>query len=154
VRVFFLFLIIIHSRPSWQLETGDAPDLILCTTTPVYTARLRALPNAHGKRYYCWRFRVLYVPLSSCLALFSRITTRDFISPDVLYDCMHYAYVAYIIHYLPVHEMPFDRLHHTTLPKYMREMKKYHLAHHYKNFELGFGVTSCVSNGCCADILY
>jgi len=24
----------------------------------------------------------------------------------------------------------------------MRAMKKYHLAHHYKNFELGFGVTS------------
>jgi len=42
----------------------------------------------------------------------------------VLYDCMHYA------------------LHHTKLPQYMREMKKYHLAHHYKNFELGFGVTS------------
>ncbi|EJD05404.1 fatty acid-2 hydroxylase [Fomitiporia mediterranea MF3/22] len=42
----------------------------------------------------------------------------------VLYDCMHYA------------------LHHTALPAYMREMKKYHLAHHYKNFELGFGVTS------------
>lgn len=33
-------------------------------------------------------------------------------------------------------------LHHTKLPEYMREMKKYHLAHHYKNFELGFGVTS------------
>lgn len=42
----------------------------------------------------------------------------------VIYDCMHYA------------------LHHTMLPTYMREMKKYHLAHHYKNFELGFGVTS------------
>ncbi|KAH9926748.1 oxidoreductase [Fomitopsis serialis] len=42
----------------------------------------------------------------------------------VLYDCMHYA------------------LHHTKLPTYVREMKKYHLAHHYKNFELGFGVTS------------
>ncbi|TFK20518.1 oxidoreductase [Coprinopsis marcescibilis] len=42
----------------------------------------------------------------------------------ILYDCMHYA------------------LHHTKLPDYMREMKKYHLAHHYKNFELGFGVTS------------
>jgi len=42
----------------------------------------------------------------------------------ILYDCMHYA------------------LHHTRLPNYMREMKKYHLAHHYKNFELGFGVTS------------
>jgi 4-hydroxysphinganine ceramide fatty acyl 2-hydroxylase len=44
--------------------------------------------------------------------------------PDILYDCMHYA------------------LHHSRLPQYMREMKKYHLAHHYKNFELGFGVTS------------
>ncbi|KAF9493093.1 fatty acid-2 hydroxylase [Pleurotus eryngii] len=44
----------------------------------------------------------------------------------VLYDCMHYA------------------LHHTKLPQYMNEMKKYHLAHHYKNFELGFGVTSKV----------
>ncbi|PFH46342.1 hypothetical protein AMATHDRAFT_70119 [Amanita thiersii Skay4041] len=42
----------------------------------------------------------------------------------ILYDCMHYA------------------LHHTRLPAYLREMKKYHLAHHYKNFELGFGVTS------------
>ncbi|KAG6333019.1 hypothetical protein ID866_6072 [Astraeus odoratus] len=41
-----------------------------------------------------------------------------------VYDCMHYA------------------LHHTRLPAYMQEMKKYHLAHHYKNFELGFGVTS------------
>ncbi|KAF9518007.1 hypothetical protein BS47DRAFT_1338898 [Hydnum rufescens UP504] len=42
----------------------------------------------------------------------------------VLYDCMHYA------------------LHHTRLPAYIREQKKYHLSHHYKNFELGFGVTS------------
>ncbi|KAF8999105.1 fatty acid-2 hydroxylase [Cyathus striatus] len=42
----------------------------------------------------------------------------------ILYDCMHYA------------------LHHSRLPQYMKEMKKYHLAHHYKNFELGFGVTS------------
>ncbi|KAH7926255.1 Inositolphosphorylceramide-B hydroxylase [Leucogyrophana mollusca] len=42
----------------------------------------------------------------------------------ILYDCMHYA------------------LHHTMLPAYLRHMKKYHLAHHYKNFELGFGVTS------------
>ncbi|KZT56264.1 oxidoreductase [Calocera cornea HHB12733] len=42
----------------------------------------------------------------------------------VLYDTMHYA------------------LHHSRLPAYVAEMKKYHLAHHYKNFELGFGVTS------------
>ncbi|KAJ7770497.1 oxidoreductase [Mycena metata] len=42
----------------------------------------------------------------------------------ILYDMMHYA------------------LHHTQLPAYLREQKRYHLAHHYKNFELGFGVTS------------
>lgn len=33
-------------------------------------------------------------------------------------------------------------LHHAKLPPYMRKLKKYHLEHHYKNYELGFGVTS------------
>ena len=42
----------------------------------------------------------------------------------VVYDTMHYA------------------LHHTKLPEYVREQKRYHLEHHYKNYELGFGVTS------------
>jgi 4-hydroxysphinganine ceramide fatty acyl 2-hydroxylase len=42
----------------------------------------------------------------------------------VLYDCMHFA------------------LHHTKLPKYLKQMKTYHMAHHYKNYEMGFGVTS------------
>ncbi|KAK0498323.1 oxidoreductase [Armillaria luteobubalina] len=42
----------------------------------------------------------------------------------VIYDTMHYA------------------LHHTNLPAYLKEQKRYHLAHHYKNYELAFGVTS------------
>lgn len=42
----------------------------------------------------------------------------------VVYDTMHYA------------------LHHSKLPEYVREQKRYHLEHHYKNYELGFGVTS------------
>ncbi|KAK0211526.1 oxidoreductase [Armillaria fumosa] len=42
----------------------------------------------------------------------------------VVYDCMHYA------------------LHHTNLPAYLKELKRYHLGHHYKNYELAFGVTS------------
>ena len=37
----------------------------------------------------------------------------------VCYDCTHYW------------------LHHKTLPGYIKELKKYHLAHHYQNFELG-----------------
>jgi len=42
----------------------------------------------------------------------------------VCYDCTHYF------------------LHHKKLPAWVQELKKYHLAHHYQNFELGFGVTS------------
>lgn len=37
----------------------------------------------------------------------------------ICYDCTHFF------------------LHHKTLPSYVRELKKYHLAHHYQNFELG-----------------
>lgn len=33
-------------------------------------------------------------------------------------------------------------LHHTKLPKFFDELKTYHLEHHYKNYEMGFGVTS------------
>lgn len=43
---------------------------------------------------------------------------------------------------------PYSSMHHTKLPAYLREQKKYHLAHHYKNFELGFGVTSMVYSSC------
>ncbi|KAK9448110.1 uncharacterized protein V1518DRAFT_334879 [Limtongia smithiae] len=42
----------------------------------------------------------------------------------VLYDCTHYF------------------LHHAVLPPYFKSLKSYHLEHHYKNYELGFGVTS------------
>ncbi|KAK9471029.1 uncharacterized protein V1510DRAFT_421425 [Dipodascopsis tothii] len=42
----------------------------------------------------------------------------------ICYDCTHYF------------------LHHANLPPYFRELKKYHMEHHYKNYELGFGVTS------------
>lgn len=33
-------------------------------------------------------------------------------------------------------------LHHRTLPLYWRELKKYHLQHHFMDYENGFGVTS------------
>lgn len=43
-------------------------------------------------------------------------------------------YIMYdVTHYL---------LHHTKLPKYLQDLKTYHLEHHYKNYEMGFGVTS------------
>lgn len=42
----------------------------------------------------------------------------------IMYDVTHYV------------------LHHTKLPQFFQEIKKSHLEHHYKNYELGFGVTS------------
>lgn len=33
-------------------------------------------------------------------------------------------------------------LHHKNLPLYYKGLKKYHLAHHFQDYELGFGVTS------------
>ena len=33
-------------------------------------------------------------------------------------------------------------LHHKQLPAYWRSLKKYHLQHHFADFENGFGVTS------------
>jgi sterol desaturase/sphingolipid hydroxylase (fatty acid hydroxylase superfamily) len=54
---------------------------------------------------------------------------------------MHYAYVLRFALVRHVLTLRLISLHHTKLPEYMKEMKKYHLAHHYKNFDLGFGVT-------------
>lgn len=42
----------------------------------------------------------------------------------IMYDCTHYF------------------LHHAKLPQYFQDLKTYHLEHHYKNYEMGFGVTS------------
>ncbi|OQN97666.1 hypothetical protein B0A48_16530 [Cryoendolithus antarcticus] len=42
----------------------------------------------------------------------------------IVYDCTHYF------------------LHHKNLPSYYREIKKYHLQHHFADYENGFGVTS------------
>jgi len=45
-----------------------------------------------------------------------------------------FGYVSYdLTHYF---------LHHKTLPGYYKELKKYHLEHHYMDYENGFGVTS------------
>jgi 4-hydroxysphinganine ceramide fatty acyl 2-hydroxylase len=45
-----------------------------------------------------------------------------------------FGYVCYdLTHYF---------LHHRTLPSYYQELKKYHLQHHFMDYQNGFGVTS------------
>ena len=41
-----------------------------------------------------------------------------------------------------VYSLPFNKGLICSLPSFYKGLKKYHLAHHYKNFELGYGVTS------------
>ena len=65
-------------------------------------------------------FIMLETPFTNLAhAIFPKAVANGIISGAfafyILYDCMHYA------------------LHHTRLPQYMAEMKRYHLAHHYKS---------------------
>jgi 4-hydroxysphinganine ceramide fatty acyl 2-hydroxylase len=77
---------------------------------------------------------------------FCKSTIRSYIS-IVLMRSQIFSMIACIMRKLPLYfsfTLPnvSGSLHHTKLPQYLAEMKKYHLAHHYKNFDLGFGVTS------------
>lgn len=47
----------------------------------------------------------------------------------VIYDICHYS------------------LHHKRLPAYFKELKKHHLDHHYKNYDLAYGVSSMFWDG-------
>ncbi|PGH02810.1 hypothetical protein GX51_04422 [Blastomyces parvus] len=40
------------------------------------------------------------------------------------------------------YDMTHYFLHHRTLPSYYKQLKKYHLQHHFADYENGFGVTS------------
>ena len=40
------------------------------------------------------------------------------------------------------YDMTHYFLHHQNLPLWYKQLKKYHLAHHFLDYELGFGVTS------------
>jgi len=54
-------------------------------------------------------------------------------------------YISYDLTHYFLHHKTYPSLRcyaNPSLPAYWKELKKYHLAHHYKNFELGYGVTS------------
>ncbi|KAI0484452.1 inositolphosphorylceramide-B C-26 hydroxylase [Xylariaceae sp. FL0804] len=51
------------------------------------------------------------------------------------------AYCGGIFGYI-CYDMTHYFLHHQNLPLWYKQLKKYHLAHHFLDYELGFGVTS------------
>ncbi|KAJ3072567.1 fatty acid alpha-hydroxylase, partial [Quaeritorhiza haematococci] len=75
-------------------------------------------------------FAVLSYPVYSLYGLF--------LPPNVTYAVAAGSYIGYVMydlmHYYIHHGRPWGA--------YLREMKTYHLDHHYKNENLGFGITS------------
>ncbi|KFH44813.1 Ceramide very long chain fatty acid hydroxylase-like protein [Hapsidospora chrysogenum ATCC 11550] len=51
------------------------------------------------------------------------------------------AYCGGVVGYV-LYDMTHYFLHHENLPLWYKQLKKYHLQHHYFDYELGFGVTS------------
>lgn len=41
-----------------------------------------------------------------------------------------------------IYDMTHYFLHHCNLPLWYKDLKKYHLEHHFLDYELGYGVTS------------
>lgn len=74
-------------------------------------------------------FVVLALPFwKLAITLFPHYTAMGIFSGGIL------GYVIYdLTHYF---------LHHKNLPSFYKELKSYHLAHHYQDYELGYGVTS------------
>ncbi|KAG0076849.1 fatty acid alpha-hydroxylase, partial [Podila epicladia] len=62
---------------------------------------------------------------------------------SALPDSQAYAVFSGLLLGYVLYDMTHYYLHHAKVFKiHFREMKTYHLAHHYKNFEGGYGITS------------
>ncbi|KAI8365535.1 hypothetical protein BD560DRAFT_401811 [Blakeslea trispora] len=101
----------------------------------------------HGFHHYLPmdRLRLVMPPTLAIMIAYPLVSLGHFLFPPmmahgviaggffgyILYDCTHYY------------------LHHAKVFKYhFTEMKKYHMAHHYKNYEGGYGITSKIWDYC------
>ncbi|RSL95458.1 hypothetical protein CEP52_012059 [Fusarium oligoseptatum] len=88
----------------------------------------------HGIHHYLPmdKYRLSWLTLSGILLMLS-LPTAGMLLPE-LSLVVFFGYICYdLTHYF---------LHHQNLPLWYKELKKYHLAHHFLDYELGFGVTS------------
>jgi 4-hydroxysphinganine ceramide fatty acyl 2-hydroxylase len=82
--------------------------------------------------YPWYRLAHILFPYYYALAIFS-----GGVAGYIFYDTTHY-----FLHHRKFFFLISQELTACSLPSYWKELKRYHLAHHYKNFELGYGVTS------------
>jgi len=121
----FLLHGIHHYLPMDRLRLVMPPTLFLALATPFWYL-------AHAVFFHDWNAAVAVF----CGGIFGYIC----------YDMTHY-----FLHHKKYVSLPFShRIHQETadannvfsLPSYYRELKKYHLQHHFMDYENGFGVTS------------
>lgn len=75
-----------------------------------------------GLGYVLWFF--VFCPMSQALPDIARYSTcLGFVMGYIAYDLMHYAF------------------HHSNPNGFIKEMKTYHMQHHYKQGQIGFGVS-------------
>lgn len=65
------------------------------------------------------------------------------IAHGLFYPAFAFAFVAGTFLGYVCYDMIHYYLHHAKVIEiYFKELKRYHVAHHYKNFNSGFGITS------------
>ncbi|KAG1050368.1 hypothetical protein G6F43_007353 [Rhizopus delemar] len=85
------------------------------------------------------RLRLVMPPLITAI-----LSVPVFIIPHILfYPAFAHAFIAGTLSAYVCYDLIHYYLHHAKVFKfYFGELKRYHIAHHYKNYSLGFGVTS------------
>jgi 4-hydroxysphinganine ceramide fatty acyl 2-hydroxylase len=109
-------------------------DRYLPATVYKFNSRLRLVmpPTLFVALAYPWyKLARAIFPYHVALAIYS-----GGIAGYITYDLTHY-----FLHHRK-YVAAFCTSLMSSLPSFWRELKRYHLAHHYKNFELGYGVTS------------
>lgn len=100
----------------------------------IFSLRLVMPPALFLALAYPWyKLAHLLFPYYIALAVYS-----GGIAGYITYDMTHY----FLHHHKYYPQTLSYRSLISSLPSFYKELKKYHLAHHYKNFELGYGVTS------------
>ncbi|KAI8978604.1 hypothetical protein BDB01DRAFT_799388 [Pilobolus umbonatus] len=73
----------------------------------------------------------------------------------LFYPALAHAFIGGVFFGYICYDMIHYYLHHAKVFKfYFRELKRYHIAHHYKNYNLGFGITSKLWDHVFGTVLY
>ncbi|KAI8366105.1 uncharacterized protein BYT42DRAFT_608695 [Radiomyces spectabilis] len=106
----------------------------------------------HGFHHYLPmdRLRLVMPPALACVLAYPLVSLGHFLFPPmVAHGVIAGGFFGYILY-----DMTHYYLHHAkVISLHFREMKKYHMAHHYKNYEDGYGITSKIWDYCFGTVL-